>query len=205
MLEAELGTNWRSKFAEFEMSPIAAASIGQVHKAVTLNGVKVAVKVQYPGVRESIESDVKNFAALLNYTGVIPKGFYLDRAVYVATKELQLETDYLREAQCQMRFKELLADDPDFFVPAIIPELTTGRVLTSELIDGYTVDSLQQFDQQTRNWVASRIMKLCLRELFEWRYMQTDPNWANFFYNPDLGKVGPFCFFFLCQKRLFDN
>lgn len=147
------------------------------------------MKVQYPGVAESIESDVKNFAALLNYTGIIPKGFYLERAVEVATRELLMETDYINEAKSQMKFKELLKDDPDYFVPEIISNLTTKRILTAELIQGYPIDKLTHLDQSVRDWVGQRVMNLCLKELFVWKFMQTDPNWANFFYNPEMGKV----------------
>lgn len=107
----------------------------------------------------------------------------------VATKELLLETDYINEAKNQIKFKELIKNEPDYYVPEIISHLSTKKILTAELIEGYPIDKLIQFDKSVKDWVGDRIMKLCLKELFVWNFMQTDPNWANFFYNPQLGKV----------------
>ena len=103
--------------------------------------------------------------------------------------ELTLECDYQREAANQTRFRALIADDPHFIVPQVIPELSTKRVRTTELISGLTVDEVANADQKTRNKVARRLLKLCLRELFEFRFLQTDPNWSNFFYDHATGKV----------------
>ncbi|KAG2693142.1 hypothetical protein I3760_08G083900 [Carya illinoinensis] len=83
VLDAELGLDWSSKLTSFDYEPIAAASIGQVHRAVTKDGMQVAMKIQYPGVADSIESDIENVRLLLDYTNLIPEGLYLDRAMKV--------------------------------------------------------------------------------------------------------------------------
>lgn len=89
-----------------------------------------------------------------------------------------------------------VADWPDLYVPRVIDELSTGKVLTTEMIEGLTIDQCAELDQQTRNHITRVILKLLLRELFVYRYMQTDPNWANFLYNPDTKKVRELLFIF---------
>jgi aarF domain-containing kinase len=185
-LEKELGADWQSKFQSFEETPIAAASIGQVHKAVAADGTVVAVKVQYPGVADSIDSDLNNLKRLLMFTNILPRGLYVDSAISVARKELTQECDYRYERESQVRMRELLADDPrNFYVPRVIDDLCTQRVFTSEFVSGFPVDKVIHLDQETRNAVALRLLTLCLRELFEFRFMQTDPNWSNFFYDSE--------------------
>jgi len=185
MLREQLGVDWRKNFQVFETKPIAAASIGQVHKAVLIDGTVVAVKIQYPGVAESIESDIDNLMRLLNMTGMVPKSLYIENAARAAKEELLLETDYEKEAEHQMRFRRLLESDKRYLIPKVIRELSTKKILVSEFIKGVPIDSLVDRDQETRNWVSYQILALCLRELFQFRYMQTDPNWSNFFYYRD--------------------
>ena len=139
MLKQELGVDWMDRFQEFDRKPIAAASIGQVHKAITKKGEVVAVKVQYPGVAESIDSDLQNLKRLVTYLNLLPKTMYIDNILNHTRTELKEECDYILEAEKQMRMKELLGNRKGYFVPGIIPELTTKRVLTSEWIDGVLI------------------------------------------------------------------
>lgn len=189
MLETELGSDWRTKFHEFDETPIAAASIGQVHKGTLTDGRVVAMKVQYPGVAESIDSDLNNLERLLRVADFFPKGLYLESMLDVARDELKLECDYLNEAKCQRRFYQYLSDDPDFVVPEVVDELTSRKVLTSAWVSGYPIDKTIKLPQEVRNGIARRLLRLTLRELFEFRFMQTDPNWGNFFYDPRTGKI----------------
>lgn len=188
-LKTELGSEWRSKLAEFEESPMAAASIGQVHAGVLLDGRPVAIKVQYPGVAASIEADVDNLMRLIRLSNILPKGLYVENAVAVAKKELALECDYLYEAQAQTRFASLVDGDDEckssyrFHVPAVIPELTASKVLTTERVPGVAIDRVASMNQEIRDSVGTRLLALTLKELYEWRYMQTDPNWGNFLYD----------------------
>lgn len=136
VLERELGRDWQNKFQSFDIHPIAAASIGQVHKAVTKEGIEVAVKVQYPGVLESIDSDINAVKLILSYPNLLPKSFFIDDMLKHVRKELLEECDYLTEARKQMEFRELAIRHKGFYVPKVFEELTTGKVLTQEFIRG---------------------------------------------------------------------
>ncbi|KAL1206249.1 Protein ABC transporter 1 [Cardamine amara subsp. amara] len=183
VLDAELGENWQSKLTSFDYEPLAAASIGQVHRAVSKDGLDVAMKIQYPGVADSIESDIENVRRLLNYTNLIPKGLFLDRAVKVAKEELARECDYEIEASSQKHFRDLLSGTPGFYVPLVVDEISSKKVLTTELISGIPIDKVALLDQKTRDFVGRKMLELTLKELFVFRFMQTDPNWGNFLYN----------------------
>lgn len=185
VLDDELGKGWSTKLRSFDYEPLAAASIGQVHKAVTREGLEVAMKIQYPGVANSIESDIENVKLLLDFTNLIPEGLYLDRAITVAKDELARECDYELEAANQRRFRELLSGTEGFYVPFVVDELSSKRVLTTELISGIAIDKVALLDQRTRNYVGRKLLELTLKELFVFRFMQTDPNWGNFLYDED--------------------
>lgn len=190
VMRQELGDNWKDKFESFETKPFAAASIGQVHRGVLKDGTEVAIKIQYPGVADGIESDIKNLTSVLKVANLLPEGLFIENIMRYARKELAWEVDYIREAECARRFRELITKhlpDENFYVPKVIDELSTKKVFTSELINGVPVDKLdtiQGITQEAKDDVSRRIIKLCLKELFEFRYMQTDPNWSNFFYDP---------------------
>jgi aarF domain-containing kinase len=191
VLVRSLGENWRDLYSDFEERPFAAASIGQVHKAtLASNGKEVAVKVQYPGVRNSIDSDLNNLSLLLTASRLLPKGLYLDKTIANARTELGWECDYEREAEACMRFRELLSSEqPTFSVPEIYPEACGPDVLTSEFMHGKGATKIPDLTQSERDWIGTHILRLCLRELMEWRFMQTDPNWTNFLYNRSAHKL----------------
>ncbi|XP_010941455.1 protein ABC transporter 1, mitochondrial isoform X1 [Elaeis guineensis] len=183
VLDAELGPDWSSKLRSFDYEPLAAASIGQVHRAVMKDGLEVAMKIQYPGVADSIESDIENVRRLLDYTNLIPKGLFLDKAMKVAKEELSRECDYVLEATNQKRFRELLSGSEGFYVPMVFDEISSRRVLTTELVTGIPIDKVALLSQETRNYVGKKLLELTLKELFVFRFMQTDPNWGNFLYD----------------------
>uniref|UniRef100_A0A803NQ41 ABC1 atypical kinase-like domain-containing protein n=1 Tax=Cannabis sativa TaxID=3483 RepID=A0A803NQ41_CANSA len=185
VLDAELGSQWSSKLKSFDFEPMAAASIGQVHRAVTKDGMDVAMKIQYPGVADSIESDIDNVKLLLDYTNLIPKGLYLDRAIKVAKEELSRECDYVLEATNQKRFRELMSNKQGFYVPMVVDDISSKRVLTTELVRGIPIDKVALLSQETRNYVGKRLLELTLMELFVFQFMQTDPNWSNFLYDEE--------------------
>ncbi|XP_078444424.1 ABC transporter 1 [Wolffia australiana] len=189
VLKAELGPDWSSKLISFDYQPLAAASIGQVHPAVMKDGLKVAVKIQYPGVANSIESDIENVRLLLEYTNLIPEGLFLDRAIKVAKEELARECDYELEAENQRRFRELLSGDEGFYVPRVVDAFSSGKVLTTELVSGVPIDQVALLDQHVRNHVGTKLLELTLKELFVFRFMQTDPNWSNFLYDEGAGMI----------------
>ena len=183
-MEASLGKDWAGRFDSFERMPFAAASIGQVHKAV-YRGKPVAVKVQYPGVAEGIESDLANLTRLITWTDLMPKGLYLDALVKNTRKDLMQECDYVQEAGHQMGFKELFKDEKGLFIPAVYQEVSSARVLTADFLDSLRFEEvLVKAPQAVRDSIALRILRLTLREIFEFNYVQTDPNPANFQYDP---------------------
>lgn len=188
-LNNDLGPNWRDKLEYFEERPFAAASIGQVHLARMKGGREVAMKIQYPGVAQSINSDVNNLMAVLNMSNMLPEGLFPEHLIDVLRRELALECDYEREAACARKFRELLKDHPFFYVPEIVDELCSPHVLTTELVSGFPLDQAEELSQEIRNEICYNILVLCLRELFEFHFMQTDPNWSNFFYDPQQHKV----------------
>lgn len=192
VLSEELSPDWRSKFAEFSDRPFAAASIGQVHEARLHDGRLVAVKIQYPGVAKSIDSDIKALTSLLRVWDFLPKGLYIENLIQSARHDLAKEVDYLNEAKLSTKFRELIGTSGGCVVPQVIHELTTQRVLVNELMNGVAVDKLDEIEgitQDNKNDVAKRLLELTLREVFEFRFMQTDPNWANFLYDPELDRL----------------
>ncbi|KAL4717829.1 hypothetical protein ACJJTC_000978 [Scirpophaga incertulas] len=189
VMSSQLGVDWRKRLQHFEEKPFAAASIGQVHLAVLHNGQEVAMKVQYPGVAKGINSDIDNLVGVMKVWNMFPKGMFIDNIVEVAKKELAWEVDYIREAECTRKFKNMLQPYPEYFVPDVIDDLCASEVITTELIDGTPIDKLFNAPYEVRVDIASKIMKLCLREMFVLRCMQTDPNWANFFYNMNSKQV----------------
>ncbi|KAF2630385.1 ubiquinone biosynthesis protein-like protein coq-8 [Macroventuria anomochaeta] len=191
VLASNLGSEWRDLFESFEDIPIAAASIGQVHKAVLKStGQPVAVKVQYPGVANSIDSDLNNLSILLTASRILPRGLFLDKTIANARTELGWECNYTREAECQTRFRNLIADDTSVFtVPKVFPEASGPTVLTAELMSGVGVAKLKNLTQSQRDWIGTQILRLCLREIVEFKFMQTDPNWTNFLFNAHDNKI----------------
>ena len=189
VLAREWGPDWRTRFERFDLRPIAAASIGQVHRAVTRDGRELAIKVQYPGVRESIDADVDNVATLLRMSGAIPRGIDLTPLLAEAKLQLAEEADYEREGQQMTLFGRLLADTPEVVVPTLDPELTTSRVLAMTYLEGRPIESLETAPQSHRDRAMQTLMTVVLRELFEFGVMQTDPNFANYRFQPLTGRL----------------
>jgi len=190
VMTQNLGSDWRSLYSEFNDIPVAAASIGQVHVGVLAsNKMSVAVKIQYPGVSSSIDSDLNNLSLLLTVSRLLPQGLYLERAIETARKELGWECDYLREADCAKKFAKLFENDSTFRVPKIIDEACGPQVLTMERMYGKGLKQALEYPQETRDWIGKQILTLCFREISQFKYMQTDPNWTNFLYNPSTHQI----------------
>ena len=189
VLDSEWGPDWRRRFARFNATPIAAASIGQVHRATLPDGRELAIKVQYPGVRESIDSDVDNVATLLRVSGVLPRELDLAPLLTEAKRQLHEEADYEREAAQMTRFADWLDGHTDYVVPRPLPELTTARVLAMDFIYGIPIEALADAPQEQRDAAMRDLMALVLREMFEFGAMQTDPNFANYRFQPDAGRL----------------
>jgi predicted unusual protein kinase regulating ubiquinone biosynthesis (AarF/ABC1/UbiB family) len=189
VLAREWGPDWRARFQRFDLHPIAAASIGQVHRAIARDGRALAIKVQYPGVSESIESDVDNVATLLRMSGALPRGLDIAPLLSEAKRQLAEEADYEREGQQMMLFERLLADTPVVVVPMLDPQLTTSRILAMTFLSGRPIETLETAPQAARDAAMGTLMTLVLRELFEFGVMQTDPNFANYRVQPETGRL----------------
>ena len=189
VLAAQWGENWRTRFQRFEPRPVAAASIGQVHRATTHDGRLLAIKVQYPGVRASIDADVDNVAALLRISGLLPKELDVAPLLAEAKRQLAEEADYEREGTQMAIFGELLSDDAALIVPSLDEEFTTGNVLAMSFVEGEPIETLANAPKTTRDAVMSTLIRLVLRELFEFGVMQTDPNFANYRFQAGTGRL----------------
>ncbi|EOX3958833.1 ABC1 kinase family protein [Vibrio alginolyticus] len=190
VMESSLGTNWKAEFLSFNFKPIASASIGQVHQAYSDAGDNLAVKVQYPGIRKSIDSDVDNVGTLLKVVGLIPESVDYKGLLEEAKKQLHDEADYAREAQFAIRYHEALKEHPHFVVPKIHTESCSDSVLAMEFIDGSPIEQIEHYDQSTRDFVMHSLLELLFRELFEFKMVQTDPNFANYLYIENTRQIG---------------
>ncbi|WP_309610751.1 AarF/ABC1/UbiB kinase family protein [Sphingomonas sp.] len=189
VLAAEWGKDWRTRFARFDATPIAAASIGQVHRALTRDGRDLAIKVQYPGVGQSIAADVDNVATLLRVSALLPRELEIAPLLAEAKRQLADEADYIREGEQMTLFAGLLHDAPDYVVPTLDREFTTPQVLAMSFVAGRPIETLIDAPQDVRDRVTRSLIALVLRELFEFGIMQTDPNFANYRYQPDTGRL----------------
>ena len=183
VLDANWGKDWNTRFQQFSFQPLAAASIGQVHSAHTKDGRHLALKIQYPGVRESISSDVDNVATLLRISGLIPKSIDYQPLLEEAKQQLHQEADYLQEAAYMRRYQTLLADSPEFTLAAVHDDFTTANILAMTHVSGVPIESLAHAPQAERDRVMHLLLGLLFREIFSFHLVQTDPNFANYRYN----------------------
>ena len=191
LLGREYGKGWEARFEHLDFEPAASASIGQVHRARTAKGQDIALKIQYPGVAKSIDSDVDNLAMFLNMARLLPRELDVSDIIEEAKKQLRQEADYLTEAANLKRYRELLADDDRFVVPRVHPDLSTRRILAMDWIEGESLDQLVHdvVSQDVRNNIAVAIQDLTFKELYVFRFMQTDPNFANYMYRHEDDKI----------------
>jgi predicted unusual protein kinase regulating ubiquinone biosynthesis (AarF/ABC1/UbiB family) len=191
VLAREYGAGWASRFQSFEWDPVASASIGQVHAAVATDGRRLALKVQYPGVAKSIDSDVGNVATLLRVARLLPGDIDLSGILAEAKRQLRQEADYLIEATHLRRYAALVAGDPSLRVPGVHDDLTTRRVLAMDFVEGEPIETLGErgAPQARRDAAGAALERLVFRELFEFRYMQTDPNFANYLIEPGSDRI----------------
>ena len=135
--------------------------------------------MQFPGVAQSITSDLKNLGMLVKWSNMAPKGLFLDNIIKVGQTELSVECDYTRELLNQRRIKQLVQQDEilvkeNFVVPDVVPELSTEQILTSEFMPGGTIEKASDLSSDERNRIGRAILYLTMQELFVWRFMQTD-------------------------------
>jgi predicted unusual protein kinase regulating ubiquinone biosynthesis (AarF/ABC1/UbiB family) len=189
LLKAEWGESWQKKFIQFPLQPIAAASIGQVHKVITQDLKRLAIKIQYPGIKQSINSDVDNVATLIKMTGLLPKGLDIKSLLSEAKKQLHDEADYALEGQYLERYAAVIENDDAFIMPVVDHEFSSDTILAMSFVDGIPIEQLVDAPQATRDQVMSHLMRLFFKELFDFQLVQTDPNFANYQYDEETQKI----------------
>ncbi|MCQ8896123.1 AarF/ABC1/UbiB kinase family protein [Limnobacter humi] len=166
-----------------ERKPIAAASLGQAHKAtVKATGETVVVKIQYPGVADAIDTDIRTLSRLIAATRMAPKALDLTPVFHELRDMLVRECDYVQEKAFTDTFSQQLATDARFIVPKVYPEFCAQRVLTTRYEPGYSVSSpqVQALSQARRNKLAQAFVDLFVTEFFDWKLVQTDPHFGNY-------------------------
>jgi len=196
----ELGAPPHSVFAEFDLEPIAAASIGQVHRALTQDGRAVAVKVQYPGVAEAIRNDMENADVLFRLMKVTFPSLDPKPLVEELKTRLVEEVDYKLEARNQTLFSDYYDGHPFIHVPAVLPEFSTGRVLTTELAEGHRFEELLTWTQAERDLAAETLYRFTFGSMYKLRAFNGDPHPGNYIFRPggqvtflDFGLVKHYC------------
>jgi len=178
----ELGLPPERAFATWDPQPIAAASIGQVHRAITHDGRAVAVKVQYPGIAETIEADLGNVALLRRMLRIVAPRQDVGALLAELRERITEELDYRREASNQQLFADYYRGHPTIHVPDIVPELSTRRVVTSELADGARFAELATWSQAERDLAAETIYRFVFRSLYEAHAFNGDPHPGNYLF-----------------------
>lgn len=181
VLRASLGA--RLAELEIEERPLAAASLGQVHRARRrADGLSLVVKVQYPGVAQAIDSDIRTLSRLLLLTRLAPKGLDLAPVFAEVREMLHREVDYRAEARFTEEYARRLADDPRFVVPRVLREYSNGQVLTTTYEAGLSPrhERIAGLSQARRNRLGEAFVDLFLTEFFDWRIIQSDPHFGNY-------------------------
>jgi ubiquinone biosynthesis protein len=194
IIESELCQPIEDIFADFQLEPLAAASIGQAHAALLRDGTEVVIKVRRPGVVEQVEEDLEilqNLAATANRHWEFAKRYDLLGLVQEFSLTLRRELDYIREGQNAEKFAANFADDPSVHIPCVYWETTTSRVLTLERIRGIKVSDTSMLDRSgiDRRALAERGTRIILKMVFEHGFFHADPHPGNFFVEPD-GRFG---------------
>jgi predicted unusual protein kinase regulating ubiquinone biosynthesis (AarF/ABC1/UbiB family) len=183
-VERELGQHPSTLFAEWDETPMAAASIGQVHRALLHDGRAVAVKVQYPGIDAAIKADLDNAGVLFQAIGLMFPG--LDPAPMVTEIRDRVieELDYRLEASNQQLFADYWRHHPFIHVPDVVADLSTGRVLTTELAHGVRFDEARTWPQEERNLAAEAIYRFVFNSLYRLHAFNGDPHPGNYLFEP---------------------
>ncbi len=179
-MQAELGPNWQSQFKEFEPSAAAAASLGQVHKAISLDGKTLACKLQYPEMGSAVEADLNQLKLILKTFEIYSGALDTKNLQAEIADRLREELDYLLEAKHMKLFGEILRPFPFAKVPEVIDELTTPRLLTMTWLSGDKLLTLKESSQDLRNQVSSCLFKVWYGPLYTYGVLHGDPHLGNY-------------------------
>jgi predicted unusual protein kinase regulating ubiquinone biosynthesis (AarF/ABC1/UbiB family) len=186
VIERELEAPLDHLFTDFEETPFASASIGQVHRATLPTGEKVAVKVQHPGIETAIENDLASIGVVESLVGKIAPAGVDTHAVYeVIRSHFIRELDYEREAAATLAFRQAHAEDPGVQIPRVFLSHSRRRVLTTELLAGVSLERACEADGELRARYAAVLWRFVFRSLLVHRRFNADPHPGNYLFNPD--------------------
>lgn len=188
VLEANWGHEWDRHLKQFSFEPIAAASIGQVHRGISHQDRDLAIKIQYPGVSRSIDSDIDNVCSLLRMSGLLPRDLDIQPLVDEAKHQLRLETDYQHEMKEMVAFAqalEVFRHRDAVHIPGVERALSTRQILCMDYLEGVPLQNAAQRHASLRDEIPAVLLELFFCELFQLHTVQTDPNPANYRYNLD--------------------
>jgi predicted unusual protein kinase regulating ubiquinone biosynthesis (AarF/ABC1/UbiB family) len=187
---AELGPDWNSRFAAFDLKPSAAASLGQVHRATSHDGQLLACKLQYPDMESAVEADLSQLDILFALHRRIDSAIDTREIAKEIGARVREELDYIREAKHAKLYAEMLAATPDVRVPPVLPELSTKRLLTMGWLDGEKVLFFKGADQETRNQIAAAMFKAWWVPFSRYGVIHGDPHLGNYTVFSEGGAVG---------------
>jgi predicted unusual protein kinase regulating ubiquinone biosynthesis (AarF/ABC1/UbiB family) len=188
VLDAQLGTKWRQRFTDFNDTPVASASIGQVHKAVWSDGREVAVKIQYPGADEALRADLKTLQRMIGVVKQLAPGADVQGVVDELIERAEMELDYRLEANNQRAFAKAYQGDPHFLVPHIVA--SAPKVVIQEWIDGTPMaEIIRNGTVEQRDLMGARLLELTFDAPHRLEMMHGDAHPGNFMLLPD-GRMG---------------
>lgn len=179
-MQAELGAAWRGRFSEFDLKPAAAASLGQVHRATSLDGAPLACKLQYPDMESAVEADISQLEILFGLhrrMGAVIDTSEIAKEISARVRE---ELDYRREAKHVALYRQMLAATPEVRVPNVVPELSTRRLLTMGWLDGDKILNHKQASQQVRDRISTAMFRAWWRPFSHHGVIHGDPHLGNY-------------------------
>jgi predicted unusual protein kinase regulating ubiquinone biosynthesis (AarF/ABC1/UbiB family) len=179
-MAAELGPDWQARFGSFELNPAAAASLGQVHRATTLEGRLLAVKLQYPDMQSAVESDLGQMRAAMAIGRQLFGQVDTREIAQEITDRIREELDYAREARAMVLYRGFFQGRDDIAVPEPILDLSTGRLLTMEWLDGRGLLAFRDADLDTRNRIAKVLFEAWWTPLIKLGVIHGDPHLGNY-------------------------
>ena len=188
VIVSDYGEPVAEHFTEFEPDAFAAASIGQVHRATLIDGRRVAVKIQYPGVAEALEDDLRNAGMLVRLAKALAPGLDAKAVAEELRERVMEELDYEYEAQNQRSFSRAYREHPFIYVPDVITRLSRRRVLVTELVDGLQFDEIKELDAEQRSRFGEIVFRFCFGSIYHLQHFNADAHPGNYLLMAD-GRV----------------
>ncbi|MBC7907848.1 MAG: AarF/ABC1/UbiB kinase family protein [Rhodospirillaceae bacterium] len=184
-MAAELGPDWQKRFQEFGHEAAAAASLGQVHRAVGPDGRSLACKLQYPDMASVVEADLRQLKVIFGLYGAYDRAIDTSNIHEEIAERLREELDYQRESRHMALYSRMLADEPGVQVPQVVPELTTKRLLTMGWLEGERILTVVNEPLEVRNQIAMNMFKAWYVPFYNYGVIHGDPHLGNYTVRPD--------------------